>query len=101
MKQPGPTPVIDVELTTAGHDVVLWARLRTADPEALTELFARHSPAVYNFAFRRTASWSNAKDVTQATFVALWRRAAAGDLPALQQSTALPWLLGVADRESR
>ncbi|MGI3779722.1 MAG: RNA polymerase sigma factor, partial [Janthinobacterium lividum] len=49
----------------------------------------------------RTASWSNAKDVTQATFVALWRRAAAGDLPALQQSTALPWLLGVADRESR
>ncbi len=101
MKQSGPAPVIDAEPSTASHDVLAWNRLRAADPDALTELFDRHSPAVYNFAFRRTASWSNAKDVMQATFVGLWRRAASGDLPALEHPTALPWLLGVADRESR
>lgn len=85
----------------AEHGVTLWSRLRAADADALTELFDQHSRAVYNFAFRRTASWSSAEDVTQATFLALWRRAAAGDLPELEHVTALPWLLGVAEHESR
>jgi len=101
MKQLRAAPITDVEPCTASHDVVLWSRLRAAEPDALTDLFTRHSPAVYNFAFRRTASWSSAKDVVQATFVALWRKAAAGNLPALEHPTALPWLLGAADRESR
>ena len=86
---------------TEGDDVVLWARLGAADPVALTELFDRHSGAVYNFAFRRTASWSSAEEITQATFLTLWRRAAAANLPVLEHPTALPWLLGVADREDR
>ena len=101
MKHSGPAPDIDAKLSIASHDVMLWARLRTADPDALTELFDQHSGAVYNFAFRRTASWSDAKDVTQSTFLAVWRRAAVGSLPSLEHPSALPWLLGVADRESR
>ena len=56
-------------------DRELWERLRLADEQALTDLFHRHSDAVYNFAFRRTASWSQAEDVVQLTFTALWRRA--------------------------
>lgn len=82
-------------------DAALWARLRAADATALTALFDAYARPVYNFAFRRTASWASAEDVTQATFVTVWRRAAAHDLPALEHPVALPWLLGVADRESR
>ena len=87
--------------TGAPPDVETWARLREADPDALASLFNRHVDAVYNFAFRRTASWASADDVTQATFLTTWRRASAGSLPELDHQTALPWLLGVADHESR
>ena len=87
--------------TGATPDVERWARLRDADPDALADLFNRHSDAVYNFAFRRTASWANADDITQATFLTVWRRASTGTLPELDHPSALPWLLGVADHESR
>lgn len=53
----------------------LWDRPRSADEDAFRELFMRHSTAIYNFCFRRTASWSVAEDATQATFATLWRRA--------------------------
>lgn len=79
----------------------LWSDLREGDPTALTALFDLHADAVHTFAFRRTASWSSAEDITQATFLTAWRRAAARDLPVLDHPTALPWLLGVADHESR
>ena len=82
-------------------DLDLWSALRAADPEALTALFDRHASAVHTFAFRRAASWSSAEDVTQATFLTTWRRTAARDLPVLDHPTAVPWLLGVADHESR
>lgn len=82
-------------------DEDLWSDLRDADPSALTALFDRHADTVHTFAFRRTASWSSAEDITQATFLTTWRRAAARDLPRLDHPTALPWLLGVADHESR
>lgn len=101
MGQPRPAPVSASAPLTEGDDVVLWARLGTGDPMALTELFDRHSRAVDNFAFRRTASWSSAEEITQATFLTLWRRAAAANLPVLEHPTALPWLLGVADRKDR
>jgi Sigma-70 region 2 len=63
-----------------GSDRDLWNRLRSADQHALTDLFHRHSDAVYNFAFRRTSSWSAAEDIVQATFTALWRRATRVDI---------------------
>ena len=54
---------------------MLWSRLADADDAALTELYRRHCDAVYNFAFRRTASWAAAEDLVQRPFTAVWRRA--------------------------
>ncbi len=82
-------------------DTELWSQLLAKDPEAVGLLFDRHSQAVYNFAFRRTASWSAAEEVVQATFTTVWRKAADRSLPALGRPSALPWLLGVASHESR
>lgn len=76
-----------------------WGRLRQADEQALTELFHRHSDAVYNFAFRRTSSWSTAEDVVQATFTALWRRAADDRIEELTLDSARPLLLRLAGYE--
>ncbi|MEV6415984.1 RNA polymerase sigma factor [Kribbella sp. NPDC051718] len=77
-------------------DLELWERLRSADEFALTELFHRYSDAVYNFAFRRTSSWSLAEDIVQATFTAVWRRASESRLDELTFGTARPLLLTVA-----
>ena len=77
-------------------DADLWDRLIAGDREALGHLFDRHGNAVYNFAFRRTASWSTAEEVVQATFLTTWRRATDRRLPPLAHASALPWLLGVA-----
>jgi RNA polymerase sigma-70 factor (ECF subfamily) len=80
-------------------DRSLWARLRSADEHAFAELFHRHCDAVYNFAFRRTSSWSAAEDVAQATFAALWRRARAGSIERLDLESARPLLLVMAGHE--
>jgi RNA polymerase sigma-70 factor (ECF subfamily) len=80
-------------------DRELWERLRSADELALTELFHRYSDAVYNFAFRRTSSWSLAEDIVQATFTALWRRASDRRIDELALDTARPVLLTIAGYE--
>ncbi|TQM61649.1 RNA polymerase sigma factor [Humibacillus xanthopallidus] len=77
----------------------LWARLAHVDDAALTELYRRHCDAVYNFAFRRTASWSSAEDVVQATFTAVWRRAREGAVDPLRAETARAVLLVMAGHE--
>ena len=87
---------------TAGggeSDAELWHRLRSADEDAFRELFMRHSTAVYNFCFRRTASWSVAEDATQATFATLWRRAVRSEVEALKLDSARPALLRMARNE--
>lgn len=77
-----------------------WERLRRgADPDALTELFRTHSRSVYNFCFRRLADWDAAEDATQATFLALWRRAAAGRVEPLRAASERAVLLGMARQE--
>jgi len=88
----------DAETAT---DADLWHRLITGDREALGELFDRHGNAIYNFAFRRTASWSMAEEVVQATFLTIWRRATDRNLQPLTHPSALPWLLGVAGHEGQ
>lgn len=79
-------------------DVALWADLLRGETGALGELFDRYSRQVYNFAFRRTASWTLAEEVTQATFVSLWRRSrgVSSSLP-----TGRGWLFGIAENECR
>jgi RNA polymerase sigma-70 factor (ECF subfamily) len=80
-------------------DRALWSRLAGADDAALTELYRRHCDAVYNFAFRRTASWAAAEDVVQATFTAVWRRARSGTVDQLRAETARAVLLVMAGQE--
>jgi RNA polymerase sigma-70 factor, ECF subfamily len=80
-------------------DADLWHRLRAADEDAFRELFLRHSTGVYNFCFRRTASWSVAEDATQATFSTLWRRAIRHDVEPLRLGSARPVLLAMARNE--
>jgi len=87
----GSTPVLG--------DRELWARLDGADAAALTELYRRHCDAVYNFAFRRTASWVTAEDIVQATFTAVWRRARDGTVDPLRADTARAVLLVMAGQE--
>jgi RNA polymerase sigma-70 factor, ECF subfamily len=87
--EPGGAPV----------DRELWVRLAEADDAALTELYRRHCDAVYNFAFRRTASWAAAEDVVQATFTSLWRRARVGTVDELRAESARAVLLVMAGYE--
>lgn len=80
-------------------DAELWEGLRDAVEVDFAGLFRRHHKAVYNFAFRSTASWSQAEDLTQATFTTLWRRACDGTVEPLQRDSALPILLAMARNE--
>ena len=86
----GPTPESDAEL---------WLRLADADEAAFGELFGRHRDDVYNYAFRRTASWSMAEDATQGAFTTLWRRARGGRIERLRRDSARPVLLAMARDE--
>jgi RNA polymerase sigma-70 factor (ECF subfamily) len=86
-------------LRLAETDGELWQRLTLADEQAFAELFARHRDAVYTYAFRRTASWSMAEDVTQATFTMLWRRARQGRIDRLRLDSARPALFAMARDE--
>jgi RNA polymerase sigma-70 factor (ECF subfamily) len=86
-------------LASVVTDSDAWDALRSGDPDALAVLFDRHGKAVYNFAFRRTSSWSVAEEALQTTFTTVWRRAADGRLDPLTRDTALPFLLTVAGYE--
>ena len=74
-------------------DAVLWQRAAAGDHDAFGRLFDRHSAAVYNYLFRRTADWSAAEDLTAAVFLQAWRKRGR---VVLDGDSALPWLLGVA-----
>lgn len=84
-----------------GSDQELWDRLRAGDHFALGELFDRYADDVRAFAFRRTASWSTADDVVQATFLSTWRRFERNPPGPLTGATARGWLLVVAGNECR
>jgi RNA polymerase sigma-70 factor (ECF subfamily) len=90
---PAPAPHAD--------DPADWAALCLGDAAALERLFRRHAKAVYNFAFRRTASWDNAEEVLQTTFTTVWRRGQSGRLDRLTLDSARPYLLVVAGNECR
>lgn len=80
-------------------DVDLWARTQSGDPQAFSELFRRHSTAVYNHAFRRTGSWERAEDAVSVVFLETWRLRSKVILD--EGGTILPWLLGVANNVIR
>ncbi|MFF1745230.1 RNA polymerase sigma factor [Streptomyces mirabilis] len=76
-------------------DRELWARAVDGDREAFGRIFDRHGKTVYNHLFRRTADWSEAEDLTSTVFLHAWRRRSE---TVLDRDSALPWLLGIADR---
>ncbi len=71
----------------------MWADAREGDAAAYGELFECHARAVYNYCFRRTASWSEAEDLTSLVFLEVWRRRRR---VVIVDDSLLPWLLGVA-----
>jgi RNA polymerase sigma-70 factor (ECF subfamily) len=75
-------------------DLELWQRTVKSDGPAFALLFERHSQAVYNHCFRRTASWSSAEDLTSIVWVEVWRRRKDARL---HSDSVLPWLLAVAN----
>jgi RNA polymerase sigma factor (sigma-70 family) len=70
----------------------LWLRAGRGEPEAFAVLFERHSQAIYNFCFRRTADWSVAEDLLSIVFLEAWRRREKSLLPGMVRA----WLFGIA-----
>lgn len=86
----------------SGSDAALVEATRTGDADAFSALFARHGTAIYNYCFRRCASWDTAEDLTSLTFLEAWRhraRLALHDGPG--GATVLPWLYGIATNVCR
>jgi len=79
-------------------DTRLWDQIAKGDHAAFTELFERHAEAVWNYAYRLTASWSQAEDLLSATFLTAWRKR--GDAQLVRDS-ALPWLYTVTANRAR
>ncbi|WP_242910627.1 RNA polymerase sigma factor [Actinomadura terrae] len=75
-------------------DAALWSAAADGDGDAFGMLFERHSDAVYNHCFRRTADWAVAEDLTSLVFLQAWRRRRA---VAMTGESVLPWLLAVAN----
>jgi RNA polymerase sigma factor (sigma-70 family) len=68
------------------------------DPEAVGQLFKRHSRAVYAYCARRTGDLHLAEDLTSVVFLEAFRRRRNLQL---SNASALPWLLGVANNVTR
>ena len=79
---------------SGSSDRSLWDRIVDGDADAFAQLYDRHARAIYNFLYRRTASWSDAEDLTSAVFLQAWRRRSE---VVLDRESALPWLLRTAD----
>lgn len=79
-------------------DADLWQLAATGDHQAFGDLFERHAEAVWNHAYRLTASWSQAEDLTSSTFLLAWRKC--GEIRLVRDS-ALPWLYTVAGNLAR
>ena len=82
----------------APDDEAVWCAAVGGSADAWDQLFVRHHRAVYNYCFRRTASWSTAEDLTSAVFLEAWRRRTE---VRPQGATALPWLYGIATMLTR
>ncbi|RKT54594.1 RNA polymerase sigma factor [Saccharothrix australiensis] len=82
-------------------DAELWLRIADDGPDAhaaFTELFQRHAEAVWNYAYRLTASWSQADDLLSTTFLNAWRTRGRA---VLARDSARPWLFTVTARLAR
>jgi RNA polymerase sigma factor (sigma-70 family) len=67
------------------------------EPEAVGQLFRRHARAVYAYCARRTGDLDLAEDLTSVVFLEALRHRKVQ----LSGTSALPWLLGVANNITR
>ncbi len=84
-----------------GSDADLWRGIAGDGPDAhaaFTELFQRHAEAVWNYAYRLTASWAQADDLLSTAFLAAWRTRGKA---VLTRDSARPWLFTVTARLAR
>jgi RNA polymerase sigma-70 factor (ECF subfamily) len=82
----------------ARSDAELWRLIALDDHKAFAELFERHAKAIWNYAYRLTASWAAADDLLAEAFLVAWRRR--GEVRLVRDS-ALPWLYTVANNICR
>lgn len=54
-------------------DKDLWARIRTDDAAAFTELYNRYWKILLETAYRKTKDWQGAQDIMQEVFISLWK----------------------------
>ncbi len=79
----------------ADSDLVAMAG---SEPEAFGELFRRYSRSVYAYCARRTGNLDLAEDLTSVVFMEAFRRRRKLKL---SNTSALPWLIGVANNVVR
>ena len=79
-------------------DQELWEAAVTGEVDAFGELFKRHHRLVYNYCFRRTASWSTAEDLMAIVFLEAWRTRRHMQL---HDGSLLPWLYAIATNVTR
>jgi RNA polymerase sigma factor (sigma-70 family) len=79
-------------------DAELWVLIAEGDHDAFTRLYERHAQAVWNHAYRLTASWTAADDLLAQAFLAVW---GTRSKVRLVRDSALPWLYAVTGNECR
>lgn len=79
-------------------DTDLGAFVRAGDASAFEQVFDRHATAIYNYCFRRTASWDTAQDATSTVFLEAWRTR---ERLVVVDGSVLPWLYGIATNVCR
>jgi RNA polymerase sigma-70 factor (ECF subfamily) len=83
----------DHRVPFAASDESLLDASAHGDGGAFSELYTRHSSAIYNYLFRRLADWSEAEDLTAVVFLEAFRRRR--DVVVVE-GKLLPWLYGIA-----
>ncbi len=79
--------------TASGNDDQLLLAIAGGDHYAFTELVNRHGDAVHGYLLRLTGTRSDAEDLTQETFLRVWRKAGSYEPGRVRAST---WLHRIA-----
>jgi RNA polymerase sigma-70 factor (ECF subfamily) len=86
--QPKSRPQIDRR-----HDIESVNRVLAGDPDAFTEIYNAYFRRVYAFMMKRVSNTAEIEDLTQETFVQLYR-----SLPSYEgRSSLLTWTFGIAN----
>ncbi len=82
-------------MAASPSDDELWNKVLAGDPGALTLLYERHAPAIFNHCYQRLLSRSDAEDITAEVFSTAL--AARGPVTVFPDAGLRPWLFGVAN----